>query len=74
MVSGVVNEDGTVDISQWPAPPGLTTVEAELRTWVEATRPELVDEMFGYDYSGIHFSRRSGELRIEVLDDFLASR
>jgi hypothetical protein len=74
MVSGRVNEDGTVHISAWPAPPGLTTVEAELRTWVEANRPELVDEMFGFDYSGIHFSRRSGELRTEVLDDFLASR
>jgi hypothetical protein len=72
-LSGFVREDGTVYVSSWPPPDGLATVDAELRTWVEANRPELVDEMFGNDYSGIRFSRRSGELRMEVLDDFLAS-
>lgn len=73
-VTGFVDDDGEVSISSWPPPDGLTAVEAELRPWVEANRPELVDEMFGSDFSGIHFSRRSGELRLEVLDDFLASR
>lgn len=73
-VTGFVDDDGEVSISSWPPPDGLTTVEAELRPWVEANRPELVDEMFGNDFSGIHFSRRSGELRLEVLNDFLASR
>ncbi len=58
----------------WPPPDGLTTVERELRPWVEANRPDLVDEMFGSDYAGMRWSRRSGELRMEVLDDFLASR
>ncbi len=73
-VTGFVDDDGEVSISSWPPPDGLTAVEAELRPWVEANRPELVDEMFGGDFSGIQFSRRSGELRLEVLDDFLASR
>ncbi len=67
-------EDGTVHVSSWPPPATLGTTEAALRPWVDANRPELVDEMFGFDYSGIHFSGRSGELRIEVLEDFLASR
>ena len=71
---GWVDEEGTVYVSSWPPPDGLTTTEGELREWVQANRPELFDEMFGSDYAGIHFSQRSGELRMEVLDDFLASR
>ncbi|NNE94862.1 MAG: hypothetical protein HKN24_02425 [Acidimicrobiales bacterium] len=73
-VRGWVDEDGTVFVSSWPPPDGLTETEAELRPWVEANRPELVAEMFGSDFGGIHFSQRSGELRMEVLDDFLATR
>ena len=73
-ISGYVNEDGTIDVSGWPPPNGLTTVEGELRSWIDASRAELHDELFGSDYSGMRWSRRSGELRMELLEDFLASR
>jgi hypothetical protein len=71
---GTVYEDGTFSGSDWPPPTGLTTVESELHTWITENRPELEDRMFGADAYGILFSRESGELRIEVLDEFMASR
>ena len=71
---GTVYEDGTFSVPGWAPPTGVTTVDSELHTWITENRPELEDRMFGNDAYGILFSRESGELRLEVLDEFMASR
>jgi len=69
-----VDNDGTFDIASWPPPFGLTTVEGEMRAWIQETHPELEDRMFGSDYADIRFSQEAGELHMQYLDEYLTYR
>lgn len=66
--------DGVFEGDSWPPPAGLATTEASLRTFVQEVHPELEDQMFGNDYAGVRMDRTSGELRMQVLDEYLAWR
>lgn len=79
-ISGTVGEDGTFLGSSFPPYRSETTnleaIEAEFRTWVQATYPDLEDDLYGGNpgYIGLKMTRESGELRMDLLDEFLASR
>jgi hypothetical protein len=74
-VSGSVDDDGVYTGTSWPPPAGLTTIDSEFRDWVKATRPELENQMWGSPgYLGIKMTRESGELRQQLLDEYVASR
>lgn len=80
-LAGFVDEEGTFRGTDFPPPTGVDTgtsivaIEAELRTWVKDAYPELEDELFGFPgYLGIKMTRESGELRMQLLDEFIASR
>lgn len=71
-----VDVDGVFDVLSWPEPPGLLSVDRDMRTWIQATHPELVNRMFdSAGYGGVlRFSREAGELHMEYLDEYLAYR
>jgi hypothetical protein len=72
-IAGRVDEDG-VSIGPWPPPLGLTNADYQFRTWVRDAHPELEDQMWGPPgYLGIKMTRESGELRMQLLDEYLAS-
>ena len=73
IVTGSVStEDGTLTISDWPAPIGLADAENDLREWVRATHPDDVGAMFGADYAGVvRFSKEAGELHAKYADEYL---
>ena len=72
--SGNVNDDGVLIPSNWPPPEGLLSIDAEFRTWVRDTHPDLEDQMWGFPGNlGIKMTRESGELRTQLLDEYLAS-
>ena len=74
-LSANVDDNGILAVSGFPAPSGLRSVENALRPWVEQNHPELYDQMFdeqGYQY--IRMDHLSGELRMQLLDEFMATR
>ncbi|MDH3605724.1 MAG: hypothetical protein OER12_01870 [Acidimicrobiia bacterium] len=73
-VSVRVDTDGAFDVQGWPPPFGLTTVEADMRAWIQETHPQLEDRMFGSDYADIRFSQEAGELHMQYLHEYLAYR
>ena len=74
-ITGMVDQDGVLSVASFPAPAGLTQVEAELGTWVRSAHPELEDDLYGSpNMLGIEMSTETGELRMQLLDEFVASR
>ncbi|NNF69625.1 MAG: hypothetical protein HKN01_07615 [Acidimicrobiia bacterium] len=74
-ISGVVGDDGYLTGTSFPPPAGLLGIESELRTWVQEVHPELEDQLYGSPgFFGIKMTRESGELRMQLLDEFMASR
>ncbi|MBT8203041.1 MAG: hypothetical protein HKN74_12375 [Acidimicrobiia bacterium] len=71
-----VAPDGTFDVLSWPDPPGLVLVDRDMRTWIQATHPELEDRMFdNAGFAGVlRFSREAGELHMQYLDEYLTYR
>ena len=75
MVSASVDDEGVVRGREWPPSPGLATIDREFRDWVEATHPEMESQMWGgANVLAIKMTRESGELRMQLLDEYLASR
>ena len=75
MVTGSVNTEGVFAGQSWPPPDEVLAIEAEFRDSVRETRPELEDQMWGPpDFVGLKMTRESGELRMQLLDEYLASR
>ena len=61
--------------TKYPPPAGLQQVEAEFKAWVTSARPELEDDLFGSpNLFGIEMSKETGELRMQLLEEFMASR
>lgn len=78
-IKGIVQADGTFSGTSYPPPRGettdLVTIEAELRQWVQDVYPDLEDDLYGSPgYIGLKMTRESGELRMDLLDEFVASR
>lgn len=74
-VTGTVDQAGIFEGSSWQPPRELMMADLELRNWIKENRPELEPRMFDCDeFACLLFTRESGELRMEVLDDFMASR
>jgi len=73
VMGGTVDDEGVFAGSTWPPPAGLTAIEAEFRDWVKATHPEMENQMWGAPgYLGLKMTRESGELRMQLLDEYLA--
>ena len=84
---GIWVEDGRVWVSDFDfpvgdTPDGIRVAEAEFRSWAESNRPDLDDQIFvGFDemsdpdHAFLMFppDHASGEVRMELLDDFMAS-
>lgn len=75
-ISGVFAAEvtnGELDRVTWP--PGTPTLSAEqaFRTWARQTHPAESEIMFDDSVLLMDFTVRSGELRMELLDEFLAS-
>jgi hypothetical protein len=74
-ISGRVDAEGIFSGAQWPPPDGLVGAEADFRAWVQQAHPELEDRMWGgLGYLGITMNRDSGELRMQLLDEYLAAQ
>lgn len=71
-----VDQEGVFAVLSWPDPPGLLSVDKDMRTWIQATHPELEDRMFdSTGYGGVlRFSREAGELHMKYLNEYLAYR
>lgn len=74
-----------LDAAQWPwysAPESSSentslAIEGDFRAWVQAVYPELEDDLYtsgGESFDGIATNRESGELRVQLLDEYLTSR
>lgn len=74
IVSRMVYEeiDAQLRIVDWPAPDSLMALDAELRDWVEENHPERVDEM--WTFTATIWNREGGEARMDVAEEWLASR
>jgi hypothetical protein len=74
-ISGNVDDDGVLTGQSWPPPSGLVANDIEFRNWVKGAHPEMESQMWGLPgYLGLKMTRESGELRMQLLDEFLASR
>ena len=74
-IYGSVSAEGVFTREDWPPPDGSLEIEAEFRDWVKEAHPELEDQMWGPPgYLGLKMTRESGELRMQLLDEYLASR
>ena len=73
-VSASVDGEGVLTGTSWPPPPRLAEIDAEFRDWIKATYPDLESEMWGGPVLGIKMTRESGELRMQLLDEYLASQ
>ncbi|NNC91921.1 MAG: hypothetical protein HKN80_05470 [Acidimicrobiia bacterium] len=73
-VSGSVDEEGVLTGTSWPPPPRLQAIDADFRDWVKVTYPDLESRMWGGPVLGIKMTRESGELRMQLLDEYLAWR
>ena len=71
-VYGSVSAEGVFTLQNWPPPDGLVEIEAEFRDWVKEAHPELEDQM--WTGLGLKGTQESGELRMQLLDEYLASR
>jgi len=70
-----VDEEGLFTGTSWPPPAGLTAIDAEFRDWIKATHPEMESQMWGGSgFLGIKMTRESDQLRMQLLDEYLASR
>ncbi|MBT8163998.1 MAG: hypothetical protein KJO97_00495 [Acidimicrobiia bacterium] len=69
-----VSPGGKVGVVSFPPPAGLTNMSAEVRAFLEAEHPDLLDTVAGFDYSGLAFSREAGQVIDQHLDEFLAYR
>ena len=67
-------EDGLIVNPTWPAQLADLTADAEFRNWAQETHPELSDVMFDASPSGIIFTEQSGQSRMQLLPEYLASR
>jgi hypothetical protein len=68
-----VGNRGEFIITSWPFPSEVIRVEADLRTWVRATHPELEVRMFGNDAYGVFkFSEEAARLHAQYLDEYMA--
>lgn len=74
-ISGAAH-DGEFVGRELAPPTGIMTAEAELRTWVQQNHPELEEQLYGTPshVGGIKMTHESGELRMQLLDEFLESR
>jgi len=68
--------DGKFRGASFPPPSGMGEVETEFREWVTTNRPELEDDLYGPPTLSmdVKMTRESGELRMELLDEFLTGR
>jgi hypothetical protein len=67
-----VLSDGTLQGVSMEPPGLLVSIESSMRNWVRESYPDLEDRMFGPNVALM--TREAGELHMQLLDEYLASR
>jgi hypothetical protein len=73
-VTARIEEGNVLNVETWPPSMDVTAGERAFRTWIRETHPELEDRMFGEVLGMFKFTTEAGELHMQYLEEYLASR